>query len=58
VEGEVVEVNKDLPSQLETLNQDPYGAGWIAKVKITDAASLSKLMDYVAYQKQCAAEGH
>lgn len=56
VTGEVIAVNEDLPDQLEVLSTDPYGAGWIAKIKVTDPASLSKLMDYTAYQKQCAAE--
>ncbi len=54
VSGEVIEVNKDLPNKLEILNSDPYGQGWIAKIKITDESSLGKLMDYKAYQKQCA----
>ena len=57
VSGEVIEVNKDLPSKLEALNEDPYGVGWIAKIKITDDGSLSKLMDYAAYQQQCAEKG-
>lgn len=57
VDGEVVEVNSSLPDTLETLNQDPYGAGWIVKVRITDETGLSNLMDYTAYQKQCAEEG-
>ena len=37
-------------------SQDPYGAGWIAKIRVTDAGSLDGLMDQVAYQKQCADE--
>lgn len=57
VTGEVIEVNAELPDKLETLNLDPYGAGWIVKVRVTDESSLSKLMDYDAYQKQCAEEG-
>jgi len=56
VGGEVIEVNNDLPGKLEALNEDPYGTGWIAKIKITDESSLSKLMDYAAYQEQCAEE--
>ena len=35
VDGEVVEVNSALANKLETLNADPYGAGWIAKIKLT-----------------------
>jgi len=57
VDGEVTEVNSSLPDALETLNNDPYGAGWIVKVRITDESGLSKLMDHAAYQKQCAEEG-
>jgi len=57
VDGEVVEVNSSLPDSLETLNSDPYGDGWIVKVQVSDETSLSKLMDYAAYQNQCAEEG-
>jgi glycine cleavage system H protein len=58
VAGEVVEVNESLPNQLEILGSDPYGAGWIAKIRISDDSNLAKLMDYAAYQKQCAEEEH
>lgn len=54
VTGEVVEVNTALPNQLDILNTDPYGQGWIAKIKLTDESSLGKLLDYATYQKQCA----
>jgi glycine cleavage system H protein len=57
VDGEVVETNDALPDNLDTLSQDPFGGGWLIKVKVTDEASLAKLMDYAAYQKQCAEEG-
>lgn len=58
VDGTVVAVHDSLPGELESLPGDPYGQGWIAKIKITDEASLGQLMDYKAYQKQCAEEGH
>ncbi len=58
VAGEVIEVNESLPDKLEILSTDPYGAGWIAKIKIADDANLSRLLDYAAYEKQCAEEGH
>ena len=58
VDGEVVEVNSALPNKLETLNTDPCGAGWIAKIKLTDEAALKNLLDYAAYQKMCAEEQH
>jgi len=50
-------VNSRLPDSLETLNADPYDAGWIIKVKLTDESSLANLLDYADYQKQCAEEG-
>ena len=58
VDGEVVEVNSALPDKLEMLNSDPYGGGWLVKIKITDEAALKNLMDYSTYQKTCAEEGH
>jgi glycine cleavage system H protein len=58
VTGEVIEVNAKLPDHLETLSSDAYGAGWIAKIRITDESSLSKLMNHQAYEKQCAEESH
>jgi glycine cleavage system H protein len=58
VTGEVIAVNETLPDSLETLSNDPYGKGWIAKVRVTDDSSLSKLMDHAAYQKQIAEEAH
>ncbi|MCA9260788.1 MAG: glycine cleavage system protein GcvH [Planctomycetales bacterium] len=54
VSGEVVEANESLPDNLETLSTDPYGAGWIAKIRLDPAADASELMDYDAYQKQCS----
>ena len=56
VDGEIVEVNEGIADDLEKLGEDPYGAGWLIKVKLTDEAALENLMDYQAYQKQCAEE--
>jgi glycine cleavage system H protein len=56
--GEVIAVNESLPDNLETLSRDPYGDGWIAKIRITDEAPLKSLMDHAAYQRQCADEAH
>jgi glycine cleavage system H protein len=58
VAGEVIAANDQLADDLETLSKDPFGAGWIAKIKIADEANLKKLLDYTAYQKQCAEEAH
>lgn len=56
VDGEVVEVNESLKNALETLNDDAYDGGWMIKVRLSDEASLSKLLDHAAYEKQCADE--
>jgi glycine cleavage system H protein len=58
VAGEVVSVNAALADNLELLSNDPYGEGWIARIKIGDEAGLKNLMDYAAYQKQCSEESH
>jgi len=57
VSGEIIAVNKELPQRLEVLGEDPYGAGWIIKVRMSDSKELEQLMDYATYQQQCAAEG-
>ncbi|MFM8253338.1 MAG: glycine cleavage system protein GcvH [Planctomycetota bacterium] len=57
VAGEVVAVNTELPNSLEWLNSDPYGQGWIIKVKVSDPAAVHQLLDFAAYQKQCAEHG-
>lgn len=56
VTGEVIEVNEPLADALETLSDDPFGEGWIAKIKLSDEASLANLMDYATYEKMCAEE--
>ena len=52
VAGEVTEVNTDLPDSLETMNDDPYDAGWIMKVRLSDGA-LDHLLAFDDYKKQC-----
>ena len=53
VDGEVVEVNEDLADNLGTINADPYGEGWMLKVKLRGKPS-SKLLDAAAYDKLIA----
>jgi glycine cleavage system H protein len=48
--GEVTEVNDGLEGSESTVNDDPYGAGWLVKVRMADAAELDSLMDAAAYQ--------
>ena len=50
VTAEVLEFNEALNDQPELVNNDPYGEGWMIKVKVADAAELDKLMDAAAYE--------
>jgi glycine cleavage system H protein len=54
VSGEVTEVNTDLRDQPELLNRDPFGGGWIAKVKLSDEEELDALLDAGAYAELTA----
>ncbi len=49
VDGEVIEANEAMEGELELIMQDVAQGGWIAKVKMSDPAQLSKLMDEAAY---------
>ncbi|HAH59297.1 MAG: glycine cleavage system protein GcvH [Lentimicrobiaceae bacterium] len=49
VSGEIVEFNTNLESSPELINSDPYGEGWIIKVKMSDTAQLNDLLDAAAY---------
>ena len=49
VSGEVVEGNAALASAPETVNADPEGDGWFAKIRVSDASQLDALMDRAAY---------
>lgn len=48
--GEVLEVNKDIDSAPESVNNDPYGKGWMIKLKITNAAEVAELLSADAYK--------
>ena len=50
VSGEVVEVNDALDGSESTINDDPYGGGWLIKLRMSDPAELDGLMDADAYQ--------
>ena len=50
VEAEVLEVNESLEDQPELVNQDPYGEGWVIKVKIADAAQVEELLSAGDYK--------
>jgi len=50
VAGEIVEVNEELEGEPEIINDDPYGKGWLIKIKVTDDSNLTNLMDAAAYK--------
>ena len=48
--GEIVEVNSDLGDKPEAINEDPYGEGWMVRVKLSDEAEKDTLLDAKAYE--------
>jgi glycine cleavage system H protein len=48
--GEVIEVNESLSDNPEKINADPYGEGWIVKIRLSDPAERDDLLDAAAYQ--------
>jgi glycine cleavage system H protein len=53
--GEVVEVNRKAVDEPETVNEDPYGEGWLVRVRMSDPSEVDSLLDVEAY-KQVVAE--
>lgn len=51
VSGEVVEINETLIDNSELLNKDPYGEGWIVKIKMTDNSEPDKMLSAEDYKK-------
>lgn len=49
VSGEIVETNEELPDDLGRLSDDPYGTGWVVKIKLSNATEVDTLMDEQAY---------
>jgi glycine cleavage system H protein len=49
--GEIVEVNEALKDDPEKINADPYGDGWLVKVRLSDTAEVDSLMDVTAYRQ-------
>jgi len=56
VSGEVVEVNEALVDAPETVNKDPYGEGWLIKVRMSDPSEAESLLGAAAYQEVVAKE--
>jgi glycine cleavage system H protein len=55
IAGTVVEFNEILEVTPESINNDPFGDGWIVKIKVADASELDELLDSVAYGKSIEA---
>ena len=55
--GEVLEVNRAVADAPETVNDDPYGEGWLVRVRLTDPAEADALMDAEAYKQHLAEQG-
>lgn len=58
ISGTVVAINSDLSGSPELINKDPYGAGWIMRVRPSNTDALAGLLDADAYTALIAAEGH
>lgn len=54
VSGEVIAFNEDLENAPENINKDPYGTGWIIKIKISNPSELDELLDAQAYTELLA----
>ena len=52
--GEVVEVNRKAVDEPETVNADPYGEGWLVRIRLTDPAEADSLLDVEAYKQLLA----
>jgi len=57
VSGTVTEVNEDLEDSPETVNEAPYGAGWLFKMTLSDASELDQLLDAAGYDAHTAEAG-
>ena len=56
--GEVIEVNKQVTSNVSLLAEDPYDTGWLIKIKVDQPVDTSGLMDLDTYESKVAEEGH
>ena len=54
--GKITKVNKELETNPEKVNNEPYGAGWIAEIELSDETDLESLLDPDSYTKQCEKE--
>ena len=50
ISGKVIEINEKLDSEPELVNNDPYGDGWMIKIKMEDGLEIEKLLDFSSYE--------
>jgi glycine cleavage system H protein len=55
--GEITEINGELEAHPEYMNEEPYGKGWMVKIKLNGALN-AELLDAAAYEAHCATESH
>jgi glycine cleavage system H protein len=53
--GEIIAVNENLPDAPETINEDPYGEGWLVRVRLSDPSEQEALLDAAAYEATLSA---
>ncbi|HZP81587.1 MAG TPA: glycine cleavage system protein GcvH [Chthonomonadaceae bacterium] len=58
VSGEVIETNMDITQTTEVVNEDPYGKGWLIKVRLSNTGELANLLDAADYEKFADEGGH
>ena len=51
ISGEIIEINQKLESEPELINNDPYGEGWMVKIKYDDRSQFDQLLDLTSYEK-------
>lgn len=56
--GKVIEVNRELETAPQLLNEDPFGKGWIIKIELSDPSELDSLMDENSYKDYIAEHSH
>ena len=57
VSGKITELNKGLESNPESVNKDPYGSGWMARVEMSNGAEVDGLMNAADYRKMVGVNG-
>ena len=58
VSGEVVEINETLAEKADLVNTDPYGDGWMIRVRLSDPSEVEELMNAEEYEEYCETESH